>query len=114
MQRDEATLLDILQAARLAQEFTAGLDKDELLDDRLLQSSVLYQLVVLGEGVRRLSDAFRQANGEMPWRQIAGMRDHVVHGYDAVDLEEVWNTLKRDIPPLIAWLESHLAIEGTA
>jgi uncharacterized protein with HEPN domain len=50
----------------------------------------------------------------MPWRQIAGMRDHVVHGYDAVDLEEVWNTLKRDIPPLIAWLESHLAIEGTA
>lgn len=111
MQRDEATLVDILQAARLAHEFTAGVEKDEFFDDRQLQSSVLYQLVVLGEGVRRLSEAFRQTHGEMPWRQMAGMRDHVVHGYDAVDLDEVWNTLRRDIPELIAWLESRQAKE---
>ena len=109
MQRDEATLVDLLQAARLAREFTAGLDKDGFLDDPQLQSSVLYQLVVLGEGVRRLSEAFRQTHGEVPWRQMAGMRDHVVHGYDAVDLDEVWNTLRRDIPELIAWLEARNA-----
>jgi uncharacterized protein with HEPN domain len=106
MPRDEATLLDILGAARLALEFKGSVDKETLWTNRQLQASILYQLVIIGEGVRRLSMEFRDAHGEIPWREIAGMRDHLVHAYDAVDLDEVWTTLERDVPALIDWLEN--------
>jgi uncharacterized protein with HEPN domain len=105
MPRDEATLLDILQAARLALEFKGAMGREELFEDRKIQSSILYQLVIVGEGVRRLSSDFRAQHGELPWKEIAGMRDHLVHAYDAVDLDEVWNTLSHDVPKLITWLE---------
>ena len=107
MPRDEATLLDILVAARAALEFKGSADKDALWRNRQLQASILYELVVVGEGVRRLSKEFRETHGEIPWREIAGMRDHLVHAYDAVDLDEVWITLERDVPALIEWLEAH-------
>ncbi len=106
MPRDDATLLDILQAARLARDFAAGLTHDSFLEKRQIQASILYQLVVIGEGVRRLSGNFRDAHGDMAWREIAGMRDHLVHAYDAIDLEEVWNTLQVDLPRLIDWVEA--------
>ncbi len=107
MQRDDATLLDILQAARRAQEFAAGSTQDGFLEKLQVQASLLYQLVIIGAGVRRLSNEFREANGELPWREIAGMRDHLVLAYDAVDLEEVWNTIQVDLPKLIQWLQTH-------
>lgn len=58
-----------------------------------------------GEAVKRLSSEFRQGHGEMPWRMMAGMRDKLIHQYDAVDLDEVWRTLTHDLPPLIQALE---------
>lgn len=88
MPRDDATLLDILQAARLVAEFRDSVSPEELRKDRQVQSSILYQLILIGEGVRRLSGEFREAHGEIPWREIVGMRDHLVHAYDAVDLDE--------------------------
>lgn len=103
MLRDEATLLDILQAARLAPEFRGTMGREEFFEDRKIQASILYQLVVVGEGVRRLSSDFRAQHDDLPWKDIAGMRDHLVHAYDAVDLEEVWNTLAKDVPALIRW-----------
>ena len=108
MPRDDATLLDILQAARRAQEFAYGITHEGFLEKLQVQASLLYQLVVIGEGVRRLSEDFRQTHGDLPWREIAGMRDHLVHAYDAVDLDEVWNTIQVDLPTLIEWLQSHL------
>lgn len=111
MPRDEATLLDILQAARLAREFWQGLERHDFFEDRKLQSSILYQLVIVGEGVRRLSADFRSTHGEIPWKDMVGMRDHLVHAYDAVDLDEVWNTLDRDLPQLIDWLEARSSPE---
>lgn len=106
MPRDEATLVDILRAARLAREFQQAATRDDFWTNRQLQSSILYQLVIIGEGVRRLSSEFRESHGKIPWREIAGMRDHLVHAYDAVDLDEVWATLERDVPTLITWLEA--------
>ncbi len=105
MQRDQATLLDILKAARLALEFSGGLTRDALEDDLKTQSAVLHQLMLLGEGVKRLSDEFRDRNSEIPWRLIAGMRDRLIHGYDDVDLDQVWKTVAEDLPPLIASIE---------
>lgn len=112
MPRDDATLLDILKAARLAVVFKGDLDKSAFLDDLKTQSAILHQLLVLGEAVKRLSDEFRVSHSEIPWRMIAGMRDQLIHGYDAVDLDEVWKTMSTDIPHLIARLEPLEPREG--
>jgi uncharacterized protein with HEPN domain len=108
MHRDEATLLDIASAARLVLDFTEGMDKAEFLGDIKTQSSVLHQLMVLGEAVKRLSDDFRAHHPEIPWTLMAGMRDKLIHGYDIVDLEQVWKTANHDVPDLLQWLEPRL------
>ena len=108
MKRDEAVLLDLVRAARLVLEFKQGIDKATFLEDLKTQSSVLHQLMVMGEAAKRLSDDFRDQHPEIPWRLIAGMHDNLIHGYDIVDLEEVWKTVDRDVPQLLAWLEPRL------
>ena len=112
MHRDETTLLDIATAARLVVGFTAGMDRAAFLDDIKTQSSVLHQLMVLGEAVKRLSDGFRARHPEIPWMLMAGMRDKLIHGYDIVDLEEVWKTASHDVPDLLRWLDPHLPEEA--
>ncbi len=108
MPRDDATLLDIDRAARLALAFAEGYRKEEFLEDLKTQSAVVHQLLVIGEATKRLSDELRAAHPEIPWRYISGMRDHLVHGYDAIDLDEVWNVLKRDLPDLLEKIKSLL------
>ena len=105
MPRDDAALLDIDRAARLALAFIGGYRKDQFLEDLKTQSAVVHQLLIVGEATRRLSDDFRTMHTEIPWRYISGMRDHLVHGYDAIDLDEVWNVLMRDLPDLIDKIE---------
>lgn len=83
MRQDDAPLLDITKAARLILEFTTGISKQAFLNDQKTQSAILHQLP------------------KIPWYLIAGMRDHLIHAYDAVDLEEVWKTVSQDIPDLL-------------
>lgn len=105
MSRDDATLLDIVNAARLIQTFIQEMPKEAFLVDLKTQSAVLYQVTVIGEAVKRLSEAFRARHSVLPWPLMAGMRDQLIHGYDAVDLEEVWNTATRDVPEVLGKLE---------
>jgi uncharacterized protein with HEPN domain len=111
MKRDEATLLDIAQAGQRVLEFTAGLDNAAFLDDVKTQSAVLHQLLVLGEAVKRLSPEYRSQHAEIPWTLMAGMRDQLIHGYDTVDLEQVWKTATQDVPDLLTWLEPRLPLQ---
>lgn len=113
MRRDEGTLLDIAKAARAVLTFTQGLRKDQFLEDFKTQSAVLYQLIVIGEAVKRLSFELRQQHSEIPWILMAGMRDHLIHGYDVVDWDEVWRTATRDVPELLNKLEVFLPQEGS-
>ena len=69
--------------------------------DAKTQSAVMHQLLILGESVKRLSEALRDSHPEIPWRLIAGMRDHLFHGYDIVDLDEVWKDVTDDIPAFL-------------
>lgn len=113
MQRDEATLLDIAKAARLVMTFTQGMAKEDFLNDLKTQSAVLYQLLVIGEAVKRLSREFRAQHLDIPWSLVAGMRDHLIHGYDIVDWEEVWKTATSDVPDLLARIEPLLPSRST-
>ena len=105
MPRDDAILLDIVNAARLIQAFIQDMTKEEFLADLKTQSAVLHQATVMGEAVKRLSPAFRERHPILLWTLMAGMRDHLIHGYDAVDLEEVWKTAAHDVPEVRGKLE---------
>ncbi len=112
MPRDETIILDIAQAARLILEFKQGMDKASFLNDIKTQSAVLHQLMVMGEAVKRLSQNFRTHHPAIPWEFIAGMRDKLIHGYDIVDVEEVWKTAETDVPDLLSSLQPLLPKEG--
>lgn len=109
---DSAVLLDISHAANLIAKFLAGKDKTAFLDDELTQSAVLHQILVVGEAAKRLSSKFRASHPEVPWSNMAGMRDKLIHAYEAVDYEEVWSTATKDIPALLAWVTPLLPEES--
>ena len=105
MQRDDAYLLDMLIAARRAQRFCAGVAWEEFERSDLHQYAVFKAIEVPGEAARLVSEAVRGAHPEIPWSQIAGMRNRMIHEYFRIDLPTVWQTVRDDIPPLIAQLE---------
>jgi len=105
MPRDEATLLDIAKAARLAVSFVAGIKQEDFSGDVKTQSAVLHQLLLVGEAVKRLSADFKSRHPGVPWKMLSGMRDKLIHEYDVVDLREVWRTMESDVPALEVSLE---------
>jgi len=105
MSRDEALLLDILLAAGDVQAYTEGLDFDGFKASKLHQDAVVRKLEVIGEAAKRISEQMKAKAPDIPWRQVSGMRDRLVHEYFRIDLREVWDTVKRDIPALIAGIE---------
>lgn len=111
MERDRAVLLDIVHAAELVLEFKGRMEKATFLSDAKTQSAILHQLMVMGEAVKRLSSEFRAGHPQIPWALIAGMRDKLIHGYDIVDLEQVWQTATLDVPALLAEIQPLLPKE---
>lgn len=89
MSRNLTYLADILQAARLALTFVDGMTRTRFLEDLMCQSAVIRQIEIIGEATKRLSEAFRKKHPEIPWRQMAGMRDLLLHAYDHVDLADI-------------------------
>ena len=111
MSRDNQTLLDLARSARLIIEFQQGIDKAALATDIKTQSAMLYHFLILGEAVKRLSPEFRLQHLEIPWSSIAGMRDRLIHDYDEIDLEQVWDTSQTDVPIFLAMIEPLLPVE---
>ncbi len=105
MSRDKASLLDIVNAAKRVLQFAEGLDKSALATNDEKQSAILYQVIVMGEATKRLSSEFRTQHPEIPWKDIAGMRDILAHQYDRLNINTLWDVIKNDIPELLALLE---------
>ena len=103
--RDHSYLLDIFDSARFAEEFVAGIEREFFMGDRLRQSAVIRELAIIGEAVKKLSTEFRAAHPEIPWAQMAGMRDILVHDYRGVNLKNVWFAATESIPSLVTALE---------
>lgn len=105
MERDLQFLLDMLQSAELVSKYTARCSKTEFVDNIQLQDSVIRRLLVLAEAARRISDQTRQTLPNISWQEINGMRNRLVHEYNDVNLNIIWDVIKTEIPALIAELK---------
>lgn len=105
MWRDEAYLLDILIAAKRSREFIAGLTWDDFKRSKLHHDAIMRTLEIIGEAASKISQETRNAHPEIPWHDIIGMRNRLIHEYFRIDLEKVWDTVQNDIPTLIALIE---------
>lgn len=106
MRSDDLLMLDMLLAAKKIQQFTAGKSREQFTEDALVQSAVLREFQVIGEAARQVSMTTKSLQVSIAWSEIAGMRNHIIHGYFNVDLDIVWDTIQDDIPQLIGHLEN--------
>lgn len=105
MRREEAWLLDMLQAAREAAAFADGLSFADFEQNRMVQLAILKAMEIVGEAASQVGPDTQETYSEIPWPEIIGMRNRLVHGYFNVNLKRVWETVQQDIPQLISRLE---------
>lgn len=109
--KDDAVFLrHILDAILKIEEYTNGVEYNKFIQDTLIQDGVIRQIEIIGEAAKNLSDNIRKKYPDIPWKDIAGMRDKLIHGYFGVDKDAVWDTAKKDIPILRQNLEKILKI----
>ena len=111
MRHENALLLDMLLAAREAQEIACGATLSDFIQNRTLQLAMVKAVEIVGEAASRISAETRELNPDIPWADIVGMRNRLVHGYFDVNLTRVWETVERDIPRLIVQLEGLVSEE---
>ncbi len=96
------------EAAQEALEIGKDRSPDDLRQDRLRTLALLKAIEIVGEAASRISAEFRAAHSEIPWADIIGMRNRLIHVYFEVDLARVCDTITTDLPPLIAALDGIL------
>ena len=112
MSRDFLLFLkDIEKSCGKIVHYTAGLERDEAFADELRLDGILFNLHVIGEAVKNLPQEVRQRYPDVPWREIAGLRDFVAHAYFALDLEILWDAIRRDVPSLLSRIGEILELE---
>ncbi|NJR63205.1 MAG: DUF86 domain-containing protein [Cyanobacteria bacterium CRU_2_1] len=108
MRPDQESLIDIANAIRRILRYTNGISKLELESNDEKLSAILYQITIIGEATKRLSQEVRQQHPEIPWREMAGMRDVIVHEYDQLDFDVVWDVVENKLSELLVLLDSLL------
>lgn len=91
---------DILEAIDKIESFIDGMDFDQFQNDDKTASAVLRKLEIIGEAVKNLPDQFKKKYKKIPWREMAGMRDKLIHWYFGVDYKVVWNVIAKELPQL--------------
>lgn len=104
-ERDRVRLMDMLDHSREALQFIQGKQRSDLDTDRLLNLSLVRLLEIIGEAAARISDETKSNVTEIQWRQITGLRNRLIHGYNNVDFDIMWDILQDDLPPLAVQLE---------
>jgi uncharacterized protein with HEPN domain len=103
MRRDYKLYLhDIIEACHHIQEFVEDVDFERFLDDDKTSSAVIRKFEVIGEAAKNIPEFITEKYPKIEWKDMAGMRDRLIHGYFGVDLVLVWETIKYDVPRIIA------------
>jgi len=99
MRNERERLLDILEAIERIEKY-AEEGKEAFESDELIQTWVVYHITIIGEACRALSDDFQARYANVPWADIIGMRNILVHQYFGIDIDAVWSVVEHDIPKL--------------
>ena len=100
---------DILDAMEKAEILLTDVTYEQFAGDFRIHFAVVRALEIVGEATKRLPSSLRDQYPAVPWKEMAGMRDRITHGYDTIDLQIVWNTVKQDIPCIRPLLQQILA-----
>ncbi|MFZ5453956.1 MAG: DUF86 domain-containing protein [Thermodesulfobacteriota bacterium] len=103
--KDLILLQHMLDYAREALELIHGKSRKELDSDRLLELALIRLMEMIGEAANRVSADYKSCYSSIPWSQIIGLRNRLIHGYDDVDLDILWEILNQDLPRLVSELE---------
>ena len=101
-------LEDILDSINLIDNFLAGYEAENFINDKKTIFAVLWCLNVLGEAAKHIPATIRKQFPEIPWEEMTGMRDKVVHAYFGINLDVVWDTATRDLPLVKPYIEKAL------
>lgn len=108
---DSVSLRQMLDHVQEAVELAQGRSKTDFNSDRIFFLAVLKLVEIVGEAAIRVSEVTQTAHPEIPWRQIIGTRHRLIHGYDAVDNDLLWDIVTADFPPLANQIRSLLPTE---
>lgn len=111
-QRDSGYLADMQTAIAKIDRYTKGMALDDFMSNELVQDAVLRNIAIIGEAVSKLGDSITGSHPEVPWLNIAGMRNRLVHDYNGINLKLVWNTVKLVIPGFLATIQALQAGEN--
>ena len=106
---DHVRLRHMLDHAREALAMVENRARRDLDTDRQLNLSLVRLMEILGEAAARVTPAGRESLSSIPWPEIVGFRNRLIHGYDEVDLDILWSTVNDDLPPLVTALEAWFA-----
>jgi uncharacterized protein with HEPN domain len=101
-------LIHILDCVDKILSYTEGLTESKFLENTMIQDAVIRNFEIIGEATKKLTKEFREENNHIPWKDIAGMRDVLIHDYIGVDLWAVWNTVNDYVPALKREIEKLL------
>ncbi len=105
---DTIAFQHMLDHAREAVDMIAGNMPEDLGKERMFELALVRLVEIIGEAASRVSQAGQAQYPDIPWREVIGMRNRLIHGYDSVDLNVLWDTVELDLPPLIMQLEKIL------
>lgn len=108
MQRDRQSIVDIIDSIHLIFEYTQGEDFQELENNTKNLDAVIRRFTIIGEATKRISTEFRDRHPEIPWKQMAGLRDVIVHEYDDINFNIIRDVIEIELPPLLQLLQTLL------
>lgn len=97
---DSAFIEHILDSINAVEEFSKGMNKKELISNRMKQSAIVREIEIIGEAVKNISEELKKKHKEVEWKEIAGTRDKMIHHYFGVDPDIVWSIIKINLPDL--------------
>ena len=107
MMKDDTLIFieHILESIKIIEDYSKRLTKEKLVKDQKIQDAIIKRIEIIGEAAKNISDSFRKKYPHVDWKDIIGTRDVLIHHYFGVDLNIVWDIVKKDLPKLKENLE---------